>query len=259
MTACRFFQQIISGVEYISKLRIVHRDLKPENLLLDFDKGIKIVDFGLSNTYKQGELLKTACGSPCYAAPEMIAGKRYNGTMVDLWSCGVILFALLAGYLPFEDPNTSNLYKKILSADFEMPDFLSPEAQDIICRILTTDPDKRITIQQIKQHPWFNIQQQTLSKMPGTQVGFDAAPIDLNILKQLEEHNIDIDYARKCLEANKHNTVTATYYLIFKKHIKAGGKSVADARLPTYDPEVFLKRIPNLKNLLEYGQEKSKE
>ena len=127
-TACRFFQQIISGVEYLSKLRIVHRDLKPENLLLDYDKGIKLVDFGLSNTYKQGELLKTACGSPCYAAPEMIAGKRYNGTMVDLWSCGVILFALLAGYLPFEDPNTSNLYKKILSADFEMPTFLSAEA-----------------------------------------------------------------------------------------------------------------------------------
>jgi len=146
-------------VEYLSKLRIVHRDLKPENLLLDYDKGIKLVDFGLSNTYKQGELLKTACGSPCYAAPEMIAGKRYDGTMVDLWSCGVILFALLAGYLPFEDPNTSNLYKKILSADFEMPGFLSPEAQDLINRILTTDPEKRITISQIKLHPWFNMQQ----------------------------------------------------------------------------------------------------
>ena len=124
----------------------MHRDLKPENLLLDYDKGIKLVDFGLSNTYKQGELLKTACGSPCYAAPEMIAGKRYNGTMVDLWSCGVILFALLAGYLPFEDPNTSNLYKKILSADFDMPGALSIEAQNLINRILTTDPEKRITI-----------------------------------------------------------------------------------------------------------------
>ena len=127
-TACRFFQQILSGVEYISKLRIVHRDLKPENLLLDYDKGIKLVDFGLSNTYKEGELLKTACGSPCYAAPEMIAGKKYHGTGVDLWSCGVILFALLAGCLPFEDANTSNLYRKILSADFEIPDFVSPGA-----------------------------------------------------------------------------------------------------------------------------------
>ena len=102
----------------MSKLNVVHRDLKPENLLLDINKGIKLVDFGLSNTYKTGELLKTACGSPCYAAPEMIAGKKYHGTNVDVWSCGVILFALVCGYLPFEDPNTSLLYKKILSADY---------------------------------------------------------------------------------------------------------------------------------------------
>jgi 5'-AMP-activated protein kinase catalytic alpha subunit len=181
--ACRFFQQIISGVEYISTLRIVHRDLKPENLLIDFDKGIKLVDFGLSNTYKEGELLKTACGSPCYAAPEMIAGKRYQGSMVDIWSCGVILFALLAGYLPFEDPNTSCLYKKILSADYQVPSFLSAEATDLIKRILTTDPEKRITIEQIKQHPWFNLRKQTLPKNPGTLIGIDCAPIDVEILK----------------------------------------------------------------------------
>ena len=80
----------------------VLRDLKPENLLLDENKGIKLVDFGLSNTYKSGETLKTACGSPCYAAPEMIAGKRYQGLNVDIWSCGVILFAMVCGYLPFE-------------------------------------------------------------------------------------------------------------------------------------------------------------
>ena len=116
--ACRFFQQIISGIEYLGQLNVVHRDLKPENMLLDYDGGIKLVDFGLSNTYKNDELLKTACGSPCYAAPEMIAGQRYNGSQVDIWSCGVVLFALLSGYLPFEDPNTGKLYKKILAADY---------------------------------------------------------------------------------------------------------------------------------------------
>jgi 5'-AMP-activated protein kinase catalytic alpha subunit len=93
---------------------VVHRDLKPENMLIDFDKGIKLVDFGLSNTYKSDELLKTACGSPCYAAPEMISGEKYRGTTVDVWSSGVVLFALLCGYLPFEDPETAELYKKIL-------------------------------------------------------------------------------------------------------------------------------------------------
>ncbi len=94
-------QQIVSGVEYIHKNGIVHRDLKPENLLLDHNKNIKIVDFGLSNQYKSGEKLKTACGSPCYAAPEMIAGKRYECLNADIWSCGIILYAMLCGYLPF--------------------------------------------------------------------------------------------------------------------------------------------------------------
>ena len=102
--------------------------MKPENLLLDYDLTLKIVDFGLSNMYEPGATLKTACGSPCYAAPEMIAGKRYHGSNVDIWSCGVILYALICGYLPFEDPNTNNLYKKILSGEFKMPKFLSPDA-----------------------------------------------------------------------------------------------------------------------------------
>jgi len=116
--SCKYFQQIICGVEYLHELGIVHRDLKPENLLLDYQKNLKLVDFGLSNTYKQGETLKTACGSPCYAAPEMIEGKNYLGSRVDVWSCGVILFAMVAGYLPFEDRDTGKLYQKILSGQF---------------------------------------------------------------------------------------------------------------------------------------------
>jgi 5'-AMP-activated protein kinase, catalytic alpha subunit len=115
-------------------------------MLIDFDGSIKLVDFGLSNTYRNNERLKTACGSPCYAAPEMISGKRYNGTQVDIWSCGVILFALVSGYLPFEDPDTGKLYKKILSAKYELPEHVSAEAADLIKLILETDPAKRITI-----------------------------------------------------------------------------------------------------------------
>ena len=112
-------------MEFLHSKGIAHRDLKPENLLLDKYKNLKIVDFGLSNTYKAGDTLQTACGSPCYAAPEMIAGKRYHGLQVDIWSSGVTLYAMLCGYLPFEDPDTAILYKKILKGDFEIPDFLS--------------------------------------------------------------------------------------------------------------------------------------
>ena len=88
--SCKFYQQIISGIEYLGKTKVAHRDLKPENLLLDSKKNIKIVDFGLSNTYFQNELLSTACGSPCYAAPEMLSGEKYNGINIDIWSSGMV-------------------------------------------------------------------------------------------------------------------------------------------------------------------------
>jgi len=149
-------QQIVSGVEYIHKVKICHRDLKPENLLLDDQNNIKIVDFGLSNVYKENETLKTACGSPCYAAPEMIAGKRYHGLNSDIWSCGIILYAMTCGYLPFEDPNTSKLYKKILNCDFLIPGFISKPSKDLIKKILNTDPLKRYTIPDVRAHEWYS-------------------------------------------------------------------------------------------------------
>eukprot|EP00434_Breviolum_minutum_P023370 symbB.v1.2.020616.t1/scaffold1747.1/size103332/3 len=147
LEACRFFHQIIAGLEKVHAMNIVHRDLKPENLLLDEHKNIKIVDFGLSNVFRQGQLLKTACGSPCYAAPEMIAGHSYVPHLCDLWSCGVILFALVCGYLPFEDQNTSALYKKILAADYKTPKFIS--------ELLTTDPTRRYNVPDVRAHPWY--------------------------------------------------------------------------------------------------------
>lgn len=140
--SAKYLQQILSGVQYLHKFNIVHRyrminpylfrDLKPENLLLDDNCNIKIVDFGLSNTYKPNEQLKTACGSPCYAPPEMIAGLEYDGLKADIWSSGVILFALLCGYLPFDDPDTQTLYNKIMFGKFDMPSHLSREAKTLL-------------------------------------------------------------------------------------------------------------------------------
>lgn len=107
----------------------------------------KVVDFGLSNSYEEGQTLKTACGSPCYAAPEMVSGKRYQGIKTDLWSSGIILYAMLCGYLPFEDSNTAELYKKIISSPLKMPEFLSERAQSILNGMLEKDPEKRLTIE----------------------------------------------------------------------------------------------------------------
>ena len=168
--ACIFFRQIISGVDFLHKNHVVHRDLKPENLLmLRRPEGwqIKVVDFGLSNTDEGNKLLKTACGSPCYAAPEMIAGKKYSGPLADMWSLGVVLFALVCGYLPFEDDNTAKLYKKILRGEYKCPKFISPQVRDLIGRILETNPDKRYTIEHVRRHPWFRmVEENPHSKMP---------------------------------------------------------------------------------------------
>jgi 5'-AMP-activated protein kinase catalytic alpha subunit len=153
-----------------------------------------------------------------------------------------VLFAFLSGFLPFEDPNTGKLYKKILAADYQLPDHVSDKAADLIARILTTDPEKRITIAQIKKHPWFNLVEYTLPKQPGTFVGKEVPPFDLNILKKLEiSQKIKPDYTIKCLEANNHNSVTASYFLLLKQHLKSGGTSVADARIKTYDKTIFIK------------------
>ena len=213
--ACKFFQQIISGIEYIHELNVVHRDLKPENLLLDSNKNIKIVDFGLSNTYKPGQMLKTACGSPCYAAPEMIAGKYYHGSRVDIWSSGVILFALICGFLPFEDPVTSMLYKKITNGEFKIPSFVSQSASDLIRSILNTNPEARYTVDQIKNNVWFKSQTQTLHK--GIKVGIESIPIDYETLRKLEGYGFSTEQVQKNLQNNKHNHLTTTYYLLLKK------------------------------------------
>lgn len=156
--SCNFFHQIVNGVEALHLCEITHRDLKPENLLLKSTPSgwlIKIVDFGLSNTHEGGRLLATACGSPCYAAPEMIAGKKYFGPLIDIWSMGVILFTLVCGYLPFEDQNTNQLYKKILAGSYSAPKWLSANVRDLIRKILEVNPKKRYSISDIRAHAWY--------------------------------------------------------------------------------------------------------
>ena len=152
-----FYYQLINGLEYIHSLGIVHRDLKPENLLLTNEHLLKIIDFGLSNYFEkdQKELLSTPCGSPCYASPEMVAGKKYNGFKIDIWSSGIILYAMLCGYLPFEDKDNDILFEKILECKLFFPKYISKNAKDLMEKILVTDPDKRISIADIKTHPFY--------------------------------------------------------------------------------------------------------
>ncbi|KAJ4709375.1 Non-specific serine/threonine protein kinase [Melia azedarach] len=153
--ARKLFQQLIDAVDYCHNRGVYHRDLKPENLLLDSKGNLKVSDFGLSALRKPGNMLTTACGSPCYVAPELLANKGYEGAAADVWSCGVILFELLAGYLPFDDRNLMVLYKKISRADYKFPHWFTDSQKHLISRILDPSPPKRITVLEITEDAWF--------------------------------------------------------------------------------------------------------
>ncbi|KAE9601541.1 putative protein kinase CAMK-CAMKL-CHK1 family [Lupinus albus] len=154
----KLFQQLIDGVSYCHNKGVFHRDLKLENVLVDDKGNIKITDFGLSalpQHLREDGLLHTSCGSPNYVAPEILANKGYDGATSDAWSCGVILYVILTGYLPFDDRNIAVLYQKIFKGDAQIPKWLSPGAQNMIKRILDPNPITRITMAEIKEDPWF--------------------------------------------------------------------------------------------------------
>nr|DAD27396.1 TPA_asm: hypothetical protein HUJ06_028864 [Nelumbo nucifera] len=156
--ARKYFQQLISAVDFCHSRGVSHRDLKPENLLLDENENLKISDFGLSALPEQlrnDGLLHTQCGTPAYVAPEVLRKKGYDGSKADLWSCGVILYVLLAGFLPFQDESIMKMYRKVFRAEYEFPPWFSHEAKQLISSLLVADPDKRITVSEIMQMPWF--------------------------------------------------------------------------------------------------------
>ena len=164
-TARFYFDQLVSGVLYCHSQGVCHRDLKPENLLLDENGDLKISDFGLSALYEGGgengeegsraSLLHTTCGTPNYVAPEVLADKGYDGRAADVWSIGVILYVLMAGFLPFDEPTMSALFRKIQKAEFSYPSWFTDEAKDLLNKILVPSPEERITLPQIQQHPWY--------------------------------------------------------------------------------------------------------
>lgn len=156
--ARRYFQQLISAVDYCHSRGVCHRDLKPENLLLDENGNLKVSDFGLSalvESKHQDGLLHTTCGTPAYVAPEIISRKGYDGAKADIWSCGVILYVLLAGYLPFHDSNLMEMYRKIGKAEFKMPNWFAPEVRKLVSKMLDPNPRTRISMEKIMANSWF--------------------------------------------------------------------------------------------------------
>ena len=234
--SCKIFQQIISGLEYLHNCGIAHRDLKPENIFVLKNKTIKLIDFGLSNFFKKGQLLSTACGSPCYVPPEMILEKKYNGAKSDIWSAGIILYLMLVGNLPFNDEDNQILYRKILDGKYEVPYNLSPGAKDILSKMIEINPNKRITIEEIKNHSWFNLVDKNKYMHKGIMIDKDIIPIDEDIINSMEKFGYNnLLEIRNDILRNYHNNITTLYYLLLNKKIKEGQKSIADLNSDLYD------------------------
>lgn len=154
----KYFHQLISAIAYCHSRGVYHRDLKLENILLDENWNLKVTDFGLSaisDQVRPDGLLHTLCGTPAYVAPELLAKKGYKGDKLDIWSCGIVLFVLNAGYLPFNDPNLMVLYQKIYKGDFRFPKWTSPDLKRLLSQLLDTNPETRITIDKIIDDPWY--------------------------------------------------------------------------------------------------------
>ena len=185
LESLRYFQQLISCLEYCHNRQISHRDLKPENILIGANKCVKLADFGLSNLMRDGRFLLTPCGSPNYAAPEIVSGKAYCGSQIDIWSAGIILFALLTKTLPFDDNNQSMLYHKIREGRFSIPSYLSFEVQDLLRRMIQINPLERITIQEIKVHPWYQANVPFYIRiMDNTKIEM-GSPVDVEVFSQV--------------------------------------------------------------------------
>jgi serine/threonine protein kinase len=213
------FWQIISAVDYLHKLGIVHRDLKAENLLLDSNLNIKLADFGFSNFYDKNDTLNTFCGSPPYAAPEVFEGKRYNGPEIDIWSLGVVLYVLVCGVLPFEGPSLQLLRDRVLSGRIRIPFFMSSECENLIRRMLTVDPKKRPTIEQIKKHKWMK-DSEFEAKFSGEALTGHATELPEHkqqILRLMQSLGLDVTRIKQSIQEESYDNFHAIYLLLLER------------------------------------------
>uniref|UniRef100_A0A8C2JZ38 Maternal embryonic leucine zipper kinase n=1 Tax=Cyprinus carpio TaxID=7962 RepID=A0A8C2JZ38_CYPCA len=230
-----FFRQIISALAYVHSQGYAHRDLKPENLLIDEDHNLKLIDFGLCAKPKGGlgfELL-TCCGSPAYAAPELIQGKAYIGSEADVWSMGILLYALLCGFLPFDDDNCMVLYRKITRGKYSNPHWLSPASILLLNQMMQVDPKRRLTVKQLLDHPWvmkgYSTPVEWHSKHPLGHIDEDCITEMAVAFKQSRQRTIQL------VSEWKYDQMTATYLLLLAK--KRQGRPVRlRAECPMIDP-----------------------
>ena len=241
----KYFQQLINALFYLHSQNIAHRDVKIDNMLLDKNKNLKLVDFGLSTKYSDDTLLDQPCGTVVYAAPEVLDGNEYHGMLADVWSSGIVLYGMAAGYLPFSDQNDEVNKKDVLEGRIEIPDFFSPMLKDLLHHMLDVNPITRYTLEDIRQHPWFNFVKQ-INLIPGIIIGYNKIPVDENILNLCVTYNADKNKVEQSVKNNKYDSGSALYYLLVKKITKKGFQSVSDL-----SSEAFINFILDENNLIK--------
>lgn len=227
--ARRFFRQIISALDFCHSHNICHRDLKPENLLLDDKNNIRVADFGMASLQVEGSMLETSCGSPHYACPEVIRGEKYDGRKADVWSCGVILYALLVGALPFDDDNLRQLLEKVKKGVFHIPHFVSPDCQNLLRGMIEVNPELRLTLEQIHRHSWVVVDSHGLVELelPVSQV------VETSVIPSVEDLDPDVLSTMNSLQCfkdkdklvqellnSKHNTEKVVYFLLLDRKLR---------------------------------------
>ena len=273
--AAFFYYQLINGLEYIHQNNIAHRDLKPENLLLTKDDELKIIDFGLSNYSKINMLLGTPCGSPCYASPEMVSGQKYDGYMIDIWSTGIILYAMTCGYLPFEDNDNEALFLKILNCNINYPNYVGELSLDLMKKIIVTEPSKRITLEKIKEHPFYlkgkSLFNQKFHKNEIIIIDDNSLYINNRIMKMIEKidkkyknekKNYISDNNSPYLEQNKNNykRISNDNLNICKNDKKSIKRNKKDNNIIKKEDNYIQNNIKNIENKnIDIKKPKSKE
>ena len=250
--SCKFFHEIIEALSYLHSQQIAHRDIKPENFLLDTSGksiSLKLIDFGISSNYK-GNLLETSCGTSAFAAPEMYVGGQYNGLLCDIWSSGIVLYAMLFGYLPFGDENEINNIKNIVSGNYEIPEEASDDLRDLLTHIIEVEPDKRYNLEQIKSHKWYNSVK--VESIPGLIIDKYKIPVDERIVSVCEAYGFEKDKITESVSENYYDNNTSIYYIILNKFIRERYDSISD--LFSQD---FVDYLNDPKNLIDENSRKN--